>query len=126
VRNPEYRALAAKAYEEAVKRFPNSAYQHAQLAFVYAEQGRSEDAAREADTAIKLDTLCPHQELKLEKRRLYDPQWSEIKSTGKYEAATGPNAADFVNKYRSETQDRSDQRSNLPGSAESPAKETEP
>jgi tetratricopeptide (TPR) repeat protein len=98
VKSPEYLAEAAAAYEAAARCYPNSAYQHAQLAFVYHELGRKADAEREADTAAKLDALCPHIEQKLENRKLYDSRWDGTTRTMKTDQS--PNAAEFVNKLR--------------------------
>jgi tetratricopeptide (TPR) repeat protein len=99
VRSPEHLAEAAAAYEAAVRCYPNSAYLHAQLAFLYAEQDRTADARREAEEAARLDALCPHVEQKLEKRKLYDPHWI-IDKVGTIQKDAAPNAAAVVSKLR--------------------------
>ena len=73
IKDPDRIKLAAEAYQEAIKCYPNSAFLHAQLASIYAELEKKDDAQREAAEAARLDALCPHIELKLEKRQLYDP-----------------------------------------------------
>lgn len=75
IKSSEHLQLAAEAFEKAVQCYPNSAFLHAQLAAVYAEQDRAADARREADVAARLDDLCPHKEQKLESRYLHDPRW---------------------------------------------------
>jgi tetratricopeptide (TPR) repeat protein len=87
---------AAEAFEKAIKCYPNSAFLHAQLASVYAEQERTADARREADEAARLDALCPHQEQKLEKRVLHDPRWP----LGSKSEERPKSAADVVDKIR--------------------------
>jgi hypothetical protein len=97
VRSPEYLAEAAVAFEAAVQRFPNSAYLHAQLAFVYHGLERADDARREAEEAARLDALCPHTEQKLERRKLYDVRWSMDDKQRPTSTEVGPNALAFVN-----------------------------
>jgi tetratricopeptide (TPR) repeat protein len=80
-KNRDYLQMAAEAYEAAVKRYPNSNILHAQLALVYAEQERIDDARREAEEAARLDALCPHIEQKLERRPLFDPEPARYTTT---------------------------------------------
>lgn len=100
VRNPEYITEAAKAYEAAVERFPNSGFLHAQLAYVYHALGRSAEASQEAEEAGRLDALCPHLEQKLERRKLYDVQWTSDAQQRPTSKEVGPNALEFVNQLR--------------------------
>lgn len=95
IKSPEHLQLAAEAFEKAVRCYPNSAYLHAQLASVYAEQERAADAKREADEAARLDALCPHKEQKLENRVLHDPRWPLGQKREKQ-----PSAAVVVDKLR--------------------------
>ena len=69
----EHLGAALQAYEQAVTHFPNSALAHAQLAWGLHLAGRDDEARREADKALALDALMPHEEFSLRKNRLTDP-----------------------------------------------------
>jgi tetratricopeptide (TPR) repeat protein len=70
---PEDLQAAQQAYEEAVERYPASALNHAQLAWVHHLAGNAEQAQQEAALAIELDARNPHAEFKLRRNRLVDP-----------------------------------------------------
>ncbi|HUT11436.1 MAG TPA: O-antigen ligase family protein [Thermoguttaceae bacterium] len=59
---------AVDAYAQAVARYPNSALCHARLAVALHEAGRHEEARQEADEALRLDRMMPHEDKKLERR----------------------------------------------------------
>src|SRR5690606_8301807 len=112
----------AEAYEAAVKCYPNSAFLRAQLAAVYDELGRTDQARTAADEAARLDALCPHEEQKLEKRMLYDPQWPLETAPPTAEKLANENAAKVVARLRSGSADDSTAtRSGEPNAPRSPA-----
>ncbi|WP_254507081.1 O-antigen ligase family protein [Anatilimnocola floriformis] len=99
IKDPEKLKLAAEAYQKAIDCYPNSSMLHAQLASILAEIGDKDHARSEADEAARLDALCPHSELKLEKRVLFDPPPSPHQTTdGKL-----PSAATVVAELRGKT-----------------------
>lgn len=102
IKDPERLQLAAEAYQAAIQCYPNSAILHAQLASILAEQGKPEEAKREADEAARLDALCPHVEQKLEKRVLYDPPPSPRATTAG--ETKPPNAAEVVAELRGKSE----------------------
>lgn len=62
---------AIEYYGQAVQRYPNSAILHAQLAWALATADEPEAAAAEATEALRLDDLCPHRELKLDRQTIF-------------------------------------------------------
>ncbi len=70
-RNQDYVAKAVHWYREAVRRYPNNSFLHAQLAWAYALSGEREEAAKEANMAMKLDELNPHEEHDLSQQRIF-------------------------------------------------------
>ncbi len=67
------------AYRRAAEFHPANAFYHAQLAWAYHLVGESRRAADEARRALELDALVPHEELRLEHRRLVEgPQGSTM------------------------------------------------
>lgn len=64
---------ALDAYTHWVRLYPNHALAHAQLAWCYHLAGDPTVAVGEATEALRLDTLNPHREKKLDRQRLYDP-----------------------------------------------------
>lgn len=67
---------AVEAYRQAVELHHASAFLHAQYAYALDLAGESHEAARQADVAIQLDCLNPHQELDLSKRSLHTGQYA--------------------------------------------------
>jgi hypothetical protein len=63
---------AREQLERAVQLFPNLAYAHARLAWMYHLEGNARAAAREAEEALRLDDLTPHRERKLRRRGIFD------------------------------------------------------
>ncbi|QDU29387.1 O-Antigen ligase [Anatilimnocola aggregata] len=100
IKNTDLLAESARAYETAVKCYPNNAFLRAQLAAVYDEQGRKADASEAAKRAAELDALCPHVEQKLEQRMLYDPHWPLTKEPVVAEKLAAENAAKVVARLR--------------------------
>lgn len=112
-KNAEKLQMSAEAFETASKCYPNSAFLHAQLAAVYAEQDRTADARSEADEAKRLDDLCPHKEQKLEKRHVFDPapgRYTKVED-GKLKPLT---AAEVVAQLRDEAAKLNNQKSTKP------------
>jgi tetratricopeptide (TPR) repeat protein len=71
-RDPLLAQQATRAYEQAVRLYPHSNLLHAQLAWAYHLCGRAREAQAHAKEALALDSLTPHQELKLAQQRLVD------------------------------------------------------
>ncbi|MFV1965881.1 MAG: O-antigen ligase family protein [Pirellulaceae bacterium] len=63
--DPSHLSAAQYAYQRAVDLYPNSSYGHALLAWALHLAGRTADARREAEEALRLDRLNPHSERKL-------------------------------------------------------------
>jgi len=63
---------ALEAYSRWVQLYPNSNMAHAQLAWTYSIAEDARSAAREAQEALDLDKLNPHQEKKLSEQQVYD------------------------------------------------------
>jgi tetratricopeptide (TPR) repeat protein len=63
---------AIEDYRAAVERFPNSAFQCAQLAWALHLAGRDNEAAAEAEQALSFDASHEHKELKLAVQTLFD------------------------------------------------------
>lgn len=74
---PENLTEAIEAYREACLRYPNHALYHAQLAWTLHLAGDEKSAQAEAATAYELDQKMPHQELKLAKLHVSDPDFSQ-------------------------------------------------
>ncbi len=72
--DPEWLFQAVAAYERAVTNYPNNGFLHAQLAWAYHLQGRSDRALEQADLALRLDRLMPHEEFKLARQTLQGGQ----------------------------------------------------
>jgi O-antigen ligase len=68
---------AIQAYREASLRYPNHALYHAQLAWTLHLAGDDAAAQAEAEKAHQLDQKMPHQELKLAKLHVTDPDFSQ-------------------------------------------------
>lgn len=69
---------AIDAYARCVRLYPNGNYVHAQLAWAYHVAGNQEQAAAEAQEALRLDARNPHRERALAQQRLFDPQEDEL------------------------------------------------
>ncbi len=63
--DPTVIAQAAEAYRKAVELYPNSNILHAQLAWTLYQCGNTRRSAQQAEVALRLNQLVPHQELKL-------------------------------------------------------------
>lgn len=70
--NPEHILAAVDHYREAVRLYPNRAIHHAQLAWALHLANLPEESVQEADEALRLDELNPHEERKLERLKLHD------------------------------------------------------
>jgi hypothetical protein len=70
---PSHLEMASTAYRQAVARYPNSSFLHAQLAWAYHLAGKADMAQQEAAEALRLDRLHNHKERKLAVRYLSDP-----------------------------------------------------
>jgi tetratricopeptide (TPR) repeat protein len=68
---------ARRAYEMALARYPNHALYQAQLAWVLHLSGEASLARSAAEKAYELDQKMPHQELKLSRRHVTDPDFSQ-------------------------------------------------
>jgi tetratricopeptide (TPR) repeat protein len=82
---------ALAAYAERVRRYPNSSHAHAQLAWAYHVAGQREQAAMEAQQALRLDALNPHRERKLAAQQVFEPKDSQ---------RTGANAEQCMHRLR--------------------------
>lgn len=96
IKNNELLTASAEAFAAAIQRYPNNAYLHAQLASVYRELGRPDDARRAAEEALRLDALCPHLEQKLKERKLYDAHWPPTATSPDGNDPNRPSAAEVV------------------------------
>ena len=67
---------ALTAYTQASIRYPQRALYHAQLAWVLHLAGKEDLACQAAQQAKELDDLMPHEELKLSRQKIVDPQVS--------------------------------------------------
>ncbi|HEY2414287.1 MAG TPA: O-antigen ligase family protein [Pirellulaceae bacterium] len=65
--------VALAAFREAIQRYPNHAFYHAQLAWGLHLAGDDAAARKEAEIALNLDQKMPHQEQKLARRHVADP-----------------------------------------------------
>ena len=70
--NPEHILSAVDHYREAVRLYPNRAMHHAQLAWALHLANMPEESIQEADEALRLDELNPHEERKLERLKIHD------------------------------------------------------
>ena len=70
---------AIESYREAVRLYPNSNIQHAQLAWAFHVAGNNDLARKEAERALLLDANHPHVEQKLGQRQLFDGFEGELK-----------------------------------------------
>jgi tetratricopeptide (TPR) repeat protein len=68
---------ALAAFRSAIERYPNHAFYHAQLAWTLHLAGDDSAAREEAKIAYDLDQKMPHQELKLARRHVADPDLSQ-------------------------------------------------
>jgi O-antigen ligase len=68
-----WRDEAVRAWEEAVRRYPQGNYLRAQYAWALAESGRLDEARSEAERALSIDAQNPHREQQLAQRHLFDP-----------------------------------------------------
>jgi tetratricopeptide (TPR) repeat protein len=59
------RQKAIDCYRQAVERYPNSSQYRAKLALAWQAAGRTAEFRREADIALKLDHITPHESMKL-------------------------------------------------------------
>jgi tetratricopeptide (TPR) repeat protein len=64
---------AIQAYRNSIQLYPNGSLGHAQLAWAYHWAGDDQEAAREAENALRLDALNPHTERKLARQYLFNP-----------------------------------------------------
>jgi len=74
---PEDLQIALEAYRTASSHYPNHALYHAQLAWILHLAGQNEPAQAAATRAYELDQQMPHQELKLAKLHVIDPDLSK-------------------------------------------------
>jgi len=65
---------AIDAFRRAVELYPNRALAHAHLAWALSLSGDATGATAEANRALELDRLNPHQEQKLTRQAIADPQ----------------------------------------------------
>jgi tetratricopeptide (TPR) repeat protein len=65
--------LAVTRYAQAVERYPNASWMHAQLAVALDAAGRPDEALKEVEEAERLDALNPHDDRRLDRQRLVDP-----------------------------------------------------
>jgi len=79
--NQEDLESAISAYREAVKRYPNRAFYHAQLGWALYLAGQTAEATQEAELALALDQKMPHREQKLNRQHVADPVISKERST---------------------------------------------
>jgi tetratricopeptide (TPR) repeat protein len=79
--NREDLEAAISAYRQAVKRYPNRALYHAQLAWVLHLAGQAAEAGQEAEKALALDRKMPHREQKLNRQHVVDPVVSQERTT---------------------------------------------
>lgn len=80
--SPERRQRVVELLQQAVERYPNGAHLHAQLAWALHRAGRDDEARREAEEALRLDSLHNHSEQKLSALHLYDPGAPDVNSEG--------------------------------------------
>lgn len=80
-RQPLLAHRAVAAYRRAVALYPNSNVLHAQLAWAWHLTGNHRLARQEAEEALRLDGLIPHEELKLANRRLVGPGLGDAAET---------------------------------------------
>lgn len=73
---------AITAYTRASMLYPNRALYHAQLAWALHLAGEEGLARQEADAALALDRQMPHQEQKLKRQQIVDPELSPSKGEG--------------------------------------------
>ncbi|MFN0020935.1 MAG: O-antigen ligase family protein [Pirellulaceae bacterium] len=78
---PADREEALAAAREAVARYPASALAHAELAAVWKHSGDDSAAQMEAEEALRLDKLNPHEEFKLHNQHLTSYQWNAAEKT---------------------------------------------
>jgi tetratricopeptide (TPR) repeat protein len=71
---PDHLQAAIAACKAAVERSPQGALARAQLAWVLHLGGDDEAARQQADRALALDALNPHEEFALRKHRLVEPR----------------------------------------------------
>ena len=89
-----------RAYRRAVEFYPNHSLGHAQLAWALHVAGDGGAAAREAEEALRLDALVPHEELKLAVLEVHDPL---LKAGGSAEGTANANAEQLMRKLRNAT-----------------------
>ena len=79
--NPADLDEALAASRLAAERSPNSALVHADLAAIWKLAGDDSAAQMEAEEALRLDKLNPHEEFKLKKHHLTQYHWTEAAKT---------------------------------------------
>lgn len=89
---PEHLELALPEFRRASERYPNSAFNRAQLAWVLHLAGRDDEARTEAEIAHKLDGQTPHADQKLARQKIVDPQ---IAADGRI-LLNGPQSAEQI------------------------------
>ncbi|MBU0718200.1 MAG: tetratricopeptide repeat protein, partial [Planctomycetes bacterium] len=62
---PEELETAARAYRRAIELYPNNATYHAKLAVALQTAGDEPGFRREADAALELDRLNPHEDKRI-------------------------------------------------------------
>ncbi len=97
--DPQPRLLdqSIEYYRESVAAYPNSNFEHAQLAYVLQLAGRAGEAREQAELALKYDAVHPHVEQKLGQRRIVD---------GRPPDEETPTAEQIVNKIRKTVDDK--------------------
>ena len=86
-----------RAYRQAVELYPNSSLGHAQLAWALHLAGDLTGSSREAEEALRLDALNPHQEIKLGALKINDPA---LNASGILPATDAGNAEQLMLKLR--------------------------
>ena len=80
-KQPANLEAALAASRQATDRSPASALAHAELAAVWKLTGDDSAAQMEAEEALRLDKLNPHEEFKLKNQRLTQYQWEDAEKT---------------------------------------------
>lgn len=70
--NPDHILSAVDHYQDAARLYPNRAMHHAQLAWALHLANIPAESVQEADEALRLDELNPHEERKLSRLKIHD------------------------------------------------------
>jgi tetratricopeptide (TPR) repeat protein len=99
--DPALMARAIAFYRQAIERYPHSNILYAQLAWSCYLAGEIAMARQAAETALQLDSLLPHQELKLRNRTLVGQDLAPTTGAGSAEL----NAEQIVDRIRKTSDD---------------------